>query len=115
MKIHYSPYFDRNPFIDFQKRDHLLFNEMVVGNKGLLTELELRSGLVCETLSDVEREANYYNVLKKVIGSHPDSFMKESFDTDEYGVASQLLHWRDELVLAGWKSDMNGISDKLDL
>ncbi len=115
MKIHYSPYFDRNPFIDFQKRDNLLFNEMVVGNKGLLTELELRSGLVCETLSDVEREANYYNVLKKVIGSHPDSFMKESFDTDEYGVASQLLHWRDELVLAGWKSDMNGISDKLDL
>jgi len=115
MKIHYSPHFDRNPFIDFQKRDNLIFNEMVVGDKGLLNELELRSGLVCETLSDVEREANYYNVLRQVIDNRPESFISKSFDVDEYGVASQLLKWRDELVLAGWKPDMIGISDKLDL
>jgi len=115
MIIHYSPYFDSDPFIDFQKRNNLLFDEIVVGNKGLLGELELRSGLVCETLSDVEREANYYNVLKKVVDSHPDSFMKKSFDVDEYGVASELLRWRDELVLAGWTSEIKGVSDKLDL
>ena len=115
MNIHYSPYFDQNPFIDFRKRNNLIFNEMIVGNKGLLSELELRSGLVCETLSDVEREASYYQVLKKVVDKHPDSFIKKSFEMDEYGVASEILNWRDELVLAGWNPEIEGVSDKLDL
>jgi hypothetical protein len=115
MKIHYSPYFERNPFVDFQKRNNLIFNEMIVGNKGLLTELELRSGLVCETLSDVEREASYYQVLKKAVDKHPESFIKKSFEMDEYGVASEVLNWRDELVLAGWNPEIEGVSDKLDL
>ena len=114
MKIHYSPYFDGEYYIDFQGRGNLLIDELVVGNSGLLSELELRSGMACECLSESERQASYYNAAKAVIESKPDSFISDSFKADEYGVASELLNWRDELIAAGWKPDIRNVSAKLD-
>ena len=110
MKIHYSPCFDGEHYIDFQGRGNLLIDELVVGNSGLLKELELRSGLTCECLPDVERQANYYNAVKSVVEEHPDCFISNSFKIDEYGVASELLRWRDELMVAGWNSEMRNVS-----
>ncbi|HUX59442.1 MAG TPA: PD-(D/E)XK nuclease family protein [Bacteroidales bacterium] len=114
MKIHYSPYFDRVQYIDFHQRNNLLFNEKVVGSAGLLSELELRGGFSCECLSEVERQANYYNAVKIIVEAQKDCFIKESFKIDEYGVATELLHWRDELVIAGWNPGIRDISVKLD-
>jgi len=58
MKIHYSPCFDGEHYIDFGSRSNLMIDELVVGNSGLLNELELRGGLSCECLSQAERQAN---------------------------------------------------------
>ena len=114
MKIHYSPYFDGDHYIDFQLRKNLLIDELVVGNSGLLSELELRGGFSCECLSGIERQANYYNAVKLVAEAQKDCFIKKSFQIDEYGVASELMRWRDELILAGWKAAIKGVSEKLD-
>ena len=73
MKIHYSPYFDSEHYIDFQGRGNLLFDELAVGDSGLLSELELRSGMACACLSESERQASYYNAVKSVIKSRPDN------------------------------------------
>ena len=115
MKIHYSPYFDGEHYIDFQGRGKPLFDELAVGDSGLLSELELRSGMACACLSESERQASYYNAVKAVIESRPDNPIADSFKVDEYGVASELLRWRDELIAAGWDFDIRNVSAKLDL
>ena len=114
MKIHYSPYFDGEHYIDFQGRGNLLIDELAVGDSGLLSELELRSGMACACLSESERQASYYNAVKAVIESRPDNPITDSFKVDEYGVASELLRWRDELIAAGWNPDIRNVSAKLD-
>ena len=115
MKIHYSPHFDGEHYIDFQGRGNLLIDELVVGDFGLLSQLELRSGMACECLSESERQAGYYNAVKAVIESRPDNPITDSFKADEYGVASELLRWRDELIAAGWHPGIRDVSAKLDL
>lgn len=115
MKIHYSPHFDGEHYIDFQGRGNLLIDELVVGDSGLLSQLELRSGMACACLSGSERQAIYYNAVKAVIETRPGNPITESFEADEYGVASELLRWRDELIAAGWNPDIRNVSAKLDL
>lgn len=115
MIINYSPYFDGNPFINYNSRKKFVFDELFVGDAGLLSELELRSGLTRTCLSKAEREANYYIAVKEVVQGNHECFIKKSFQIDEYGVSTELLKWRDELILAGWNSDMKNISPKIDL
>ena len=115
MKIHYSPHFDGEHYIDYQGRDNLFIDELAVGDSGLLSQLELRSGMACECLSESERQAGYYNAVKAVIESRPDNPITDSFKADEYGVASELLRWRDELIAAGWHPGIRDVSAKLDL
>ena len=62
-----------------------------------------------------KREASYYNIVREIVLAQPDCFIRQSFKIDEYGTASELLRWRDELTLAGWNSRMKGISAKLNL
>ena len=115
MKIHYSPYFDGEKYIDFKSRNNIVFDEIFVGDSGLLSELELRAGISSETLPLSEREANYYSLLKSTLERLDRCFIEESFKVDGHGVAAELLKWRDELVLAGWHPGIRGISKKLDL
>ncbi len=116
MTIHYSPYFDGETYIDFESREaKIILNELFVGNAGLLAELELRGGLTRKCLSPAEREANYYNMVKRYVESQPDCIISASFEKDEYGVASELLRWRDDLILSGWNTKIEPISDKLSL
>ena len=114
MKTHYSPYFKGEHYIDFSLRNNTILGEIFVGDSGLLGEFELRSGLTCECLSVVERQANYYNAVREAAEIQPDCFIRDSFKIDEYGVAAELLRWRDELILAGWTSTIKGVSEKLD-
>jgi hypothetical protein len=79
-----------------------------------LNELELRAGLTCSQLSEIERQAIYLLALKKHVAANPDSMFAQSFNVDDFGVAAELLRWRDELVKAGWVPEVTGISKKLD-
>lgn len=115
MKIHYSPFFDGNVYIDYKKRGNIVFDEIFVGDAGLLSELELRIGLSTKILSQPERIAYYAGVLNKVFQKDPGLFIKGSFETDEFGTASEILRWRDELITAGWTTNITGNSEKLRL
>ncbi|MGE5406196.1 MAG: PD-(D/E)XK nuclease family protein, partial [Methanosarcina sp.] len=79
-----------------------------------LRQMELRGGLACDCLPDPERQSKYYSAVKSVIAGTPDCLFRKSFAIDEYGVAAELLKWRDELVAAGWDHSLTGISKKLD-
>lgn len=110
MKIIYNPSADAHNFIRTSK-DDLAVGQITVTDDGLLEQLELRLGLTCISLSEMEREANYLQLLS----SHSTgSFYEISYNTDDWGTARQLLQWRDTLVMAGWNKDVRGISSKLD-
>ena len=110
MKIIYNPSADAHNFIRTSK-DGLAVGQITVTDDGLLEQLELRMGLTCISLSEMEREASYLQQL----GSHnKGSFYEKSYYTDDWGTARQLLQWRDTLVMAGWNKDVRGISPKLD-
>lgn len=115
MIIHYSPYFDGSSFIDFSSRGNTILEELFVGDAGLLAELELRSGKSKIYPTQIEREANYFIVVKHYMQANPNCLFSESFKVDEYGVSSQLLNWRDELILSGWNANIMDVSAKLEV
>jgi hypothetical protein len=111
MNIIFSPFYDGEKYIDYAQTP--IIDKMYVGPLGLLSELELRAGLTCSQLPEIERQAMYLLALKKYIAANPKSMFAQSFKVDDFGVAAELLRWRDELVKAGWDSGMTGISEKL--
>ncbi|MDL2323135.1 PD-(D/E)XK nuclease family protein [Bacteroidales bacterium OttesenSCG-928-A17] len=112
MNIIFSPFYDGEKYIDYSKTP--IIDKMFVGPLGLLSELELRAGLTCRQLPEIERQAMYLLALKKYIAANPESIFAQSFSVDDFGVATELLNWRDNLVKAGWDKKSTGISEKLD-
>lgn len=112
MNIIFSPFYDGEKYIDYSQSP--IIDKMYVGPLGLLSELELRAGLTCSQLPEIERQAIYLLALKKHIAAKPNSMFARSFKVDDFGVAAELLRWRDELVKAGWNTEVTGISEKLD-
>lgn len=96
MKIHYSPHYDGDIYLGDSPR---LMGETYVGNCGLMAQLQLRAGRRMMTKSDVEREADYYNVMVRHLKG---TVFEKAAEVDPFGVASKLMHWRDALVMAGW-------------
>jgi len=96
MKIIYSPHYDGEIFLGDQPA---MMGVKYVGTMGLLEELGLRVGIRNKPMSDVEREANYLYAMQKHIIQTP--FEKAS-KVDPIGVASKLMRWRDDLIMAGW-------------
>ncbi|TXB66157.1 PD-(D/E)XK nuclease family protein [Vicingus serpentipes] len=95
------------------KTEQDLFNKKFVGELQLLSFLERELGLSGEYISNKERQAEYLEYLSKEIEGK-NSFISESFNNDNVGVAKELLKWRDELKLCNW--DFNkGVSERLDL
>jgi hypothetical protein len=72
MKIHYSPFFTSNAYVDYAKHScgaeeaggQILFNEKVCGDAELLRILELYAGVHCEENSATDRMLAYYKPLK---------------------------------------------------
>lgn len=102
MKIVYSSYFAGDVYTS---NGDVRFGEIHTGSSGLLEEMELRAGMSAPTVSAAERKVAYYKAIKKLLKLGAKPFFKESFEKDGLGVASELLKWRDALVMAGWKTD----------
>jgi hypothetical protein len=96
MKIVYSPLYDSDIYLGESPTQ---IGIHYVGSCGLLQELELRLGMSCDTISDIERATSYLNAIKKHISGY---VFEDIFKVDDLGVASKLLSWRDKLVLSGW-------------
>lgn len=106
MKIIYSPHYDGEIFLGDQPA---MMGVKYVGTMGLLEELGLRVGIRNKPMSDVEREANYLYAMQKHIVQTP--FEKAS-EIDPMGVASKLMRWRDDLIMAGWDKTVQASTRK---
>jgi len=110
MTIIYSPKFNSTSYINLKKREGHLLGLKVCGSTELLSELELRAGIVTMERSEPERLVAFHESLSKNVRG---TIFEESFKTDEVGVARQLMAWTDNLLMAGWTPDTKVDSDKL--
>ena len=101
MHIIFSPFYDQGTYRPYEV-GQVLLDELVVGTKGLLSELELRSGMSGREIAQFTRVVEYYKAIKAVLATGYKPFFEESFGKDELGVSGELLRWRDALVMAGW-------------
>ncbi len=72
----------------------------IVGPAGLLNLLETRLGLNGPLTSPARRIAQYVARLRAIDDGR--RFFSRSFAADAWATARLLLHWRDELIAAGW-------------
>ena len=105
IKIIYNPLYDGEIYLGDQPN---AMGANYLGTSGLLEELGLRLGIPTQTKSDVERQADYLNAMQKHVSG---TTFEKAAQVDPFGVASKLLRWRDDLLMAGW--DGKGTETKL--
>ena len=110
MKIIYSPFYGGGYYIDLQQRKDSLLGLKVCGSQELLSELELRAGIVSQELSEPERLVDFHKALSKHIAN---TIFEQSFQNDEIGVSRQLMSWSDNLLMEGWMPESDIDSPKL--
>ena len=110
MKIIYSPFYSGSYYLDLNKRKNSLLGLKVCGSLELLSELELRAGIVSQETSEPERLVDFHQSLKNNITG---TIFVNSFVTDEVGVSRQLMAWCDSLLMEGWTSGTSISSQKL--
>ncbi len=82
------------------------FNQLVLGPSGFLSQLELYLGLSARRPVKLQRVIHFRKALKMLDNGH--RFYSRSMNVDDFGVASELLEWRDELYLHGWSGTFHG-------
>ena len=102
IKIIYNPLFDGEIFLG--DCPHAM-GVKYLGTIGLLQELGLRLGIPVNMKSDVERQADYQNAMQDHIKG---TLFEKAAEVDPFGVAAKLLHWRDDLLMAGWDGKVIG-------
>lgn len=110
MKIIYSPFYNSGYYIDLQERKDSLLGLKVCGSLELLSELELRAGIVSQELSEPERLVDFHKALSEHIAH---TIFEQSFKNDEIGVSRQLMFWSDNLLMEGWTPESDIDSPKL--
>ena len=116
MEILFGQHFDQGYYLDYSLPENQnIFNKMIVGPLGLLNLLERDLGLSGIFPSLLERKVKYREILMQYMQLSPNNLFAKSFLTDPEGVTSELLLYRDQLILAGWNSKTVGISVKIDL
>ena len=110
MNIIYSPEFNSTSYINLHQRQAQLLGLKVCGSMELLSELELRAGIVAMELSEPERLVAFHQSVKDNVAG---TLFEDSFKIDEVGVARQLMAWSDSLMMAGWTPDTHVESNKL--
>ena len=96
IRIHFGLYQDG---VEWSDSAHSL-GELRVGPLGLLSFLEGRLGLRGIETHQAIRINQYLRRLEQL--DAPDIWFHDSFLTDPWSTARQMLAWRDELVEVGW-------------
>ena len=111
MNIIYNPYFTGNAYISQN-----LWDEVTVGDAGLLEQLLMRAGLPQTVVDDSEKaEKERAQAYAGAIKAQGTTIFSNSLESDSEGTAKLLLKWRDLLVMAGWSTadTINEGSNKL--
>ncbi|MDQ6991709.1 MAG: PD-(D/E)XK nuclease family protein [Mariprofundaceae bacterium] len=77
--------------------------KLFVGPNGLLNVLETHLGLTGKEAHHAVRIQGYMDCMAEVLAKPGASFFVHSYASDAWSSAKQMLAWRDELALAGWK------------
>lgn len=111
MNIIYNPYYTGNAYISQN-----LWDEVTVGDAGLLEQLLMRAGLPQTVVDDSEKaEKERAQAYAEAIKAQGTTIFSNSLESDSEGTAKLLLKWRDLLVMAGWSTadTINAKSNKL--
>jgi len=98
MKLHFSQWFDG--YIPHLSLGEAVMAEAWVGPRDLLERLEAAFGVDGSEGAEPERVGAYARRIERCVDG--DAFFSRSWEIDPWGVARELLGWRDELVMAGW-------------
>jgi len=101
--IHYSQFFDKGIYLDNSRRVSPTVNIQYLGSLGLLGFLEREFGLTGLYPDSIDRVTRFSASLRNHLNEFPEAFYADAFETDEMGVAKDLISWRDDLVWLGWK------------
>lgn len=119
MKIHYSPYYNGKAYVG---RD--LLGECLLETCGLLDRLELICGLTQDDVDETQRAQEYLEALLEVAQNHKTYQASLKIDQNDLTAhpekpalkaATELLRWRDQLILASWDRQSSLPSPKLAL
>jgi len=97
---------DTGSYPDALGNDEARQGVVVLGPAGLVGVLETRPGLTRIQTHQAIRIGQYLKRLKEA--DNNERFYSKSIRVDAWSTAKQVLAWRDELVLAGWKGDVPG-------
>ena len=110
MRIVYSPNYSGSYYVDMKKRKDCLLGLKVCGSTELLSELELRAGIVSQELSEPEQLIAFHEAVSENISG---TIFEKSFKRDEVGVSRQLMAWCNSLLMEGWTPDTDNTTNKL--
>ena len=108
MRIRFDSDFDGGAWPGPLDGRNAVTGEAWLGELGLLERLETVLGLAGPVPTAGERAAALVPALRRIKG-----FWARSAEVDPLGSARELLRWRDELVLAGWRERAAGVPDRV--
>jgi hypothetical protein len=100
MDLVFSWFADKGAWPEHTRAGAAALDSEVVGPNGLLDHVETMLGVGQPDVAAVKRIAVY---RQKIESAGPNRFWSKSFASDPWSSARELLHWRDELVEAGWR------------
>lgn len=103
--LHFNPQYDSGAWSGEPGKGVCKIEDCYVGPKGLLTWLEVRLGITSEEKAQHELLAAYAKAAQSAANKNPVIFFARSLQLTSLATAGELLKWRDELVLSGWKVD----------
>ena len=107
LTLYFNPAFDRGCYVADPAKNSASFYEKYVGTAGLLQELELRAGITLPEVQFHEQLVRYHKAARDAAAKDPAIFFAKSLELAPLKTASELLVWRDELVMAGWSATCN--------
>lgn len=108
MQIRFDPDFDGGSWPGPLGEREAIAGEAWLGERGLLGQLEIMLGLAGPSPTPGERAAALVPGLREREG-----FWTRSAEVDALGSAREVLRWRDELALAGWRGSEKGLPNRI--
>ena len=110
--LHFNPQFDSGAWLGEPGKGICKIENSYVGPMGLLSYLEVRLGITAQEKPQHEILATFTKAAKEIAERDPSVFFAKSLKLTPLATAGELLRWRDELVLSGWKADLS-VPEKL--
>ena len=102
--LHFNPQYDSGAWSGEPGKGVCKIEDSYVGPMGLLNWLEVRLGITAQEKARHEIQAAYAKAAKSAANKNTAIFFAKSIRLTLLATAGELLKWRDELVLSGWKA-----------